>query len=41
MEEETGEVHVGGRAFTPNVLLQIGEKRSVKGAAKDPYIQKR
>jgi len=41
MDEETGEVDLGGRKLKPDVLLQVGEKRTVKGAAKDPYIQKR
>jgi hypothetical protein len=41
MDAETGEVTVGAQKIAPRVLLQVGEKRTVKGAAKDPYIQKR
>lgn len=41
MDEETAEVEENGEQYKPAVLLQVGEKRTVKGAAKDPYIQKR
>ena len=41
MNVETAEVELRGEVFKPNVVLSIGEKRTVKGAAKDPYVQKR
>lgn len=42
MNPETAEVeNEEGKKIKPAILLAIGEKRTVKGAAKDPYIQKR
>lgn len=41
MDADTGIVSMGTRQIKPHVLLEIGEKRTVKGAAKDPYVQKR
>jgi len=42
MDIETAEVeNEACRKIKPAILLSIGEKRTVKGAAKDPYIQKR
>lgn len=41
MDEETAQISEGGTRFFPKSLLAVGEKRTVKGAAKDPYIQKR
>lgn len=42
MDPETAEVeNEGGKKVKPKTLLAIGEKRFIKGAAKDPYVQKR
>jgi hypothetical protein len=41
MDPDTGTVKVSTRQIKPDVLLEVGEKRTVKGAAKDPYVQKR
>jgi hypothetical protein len=41
MDPDSGHVNAGTRQYKPNVLMAIGEKRTVKGAAKDPYVQKR
>lgn len=41
MDADTGEMTTGTHQIKPNVLLSVGEKRSIKGAAKDPYVQKR
>lgn len=41
MDADTGEINIGTRQIKPNALLAVGEKRTVKGAAKDPYVQKR
>lgn len=37
LDEDSAEV----AGIKPKVLLEVGEKRTAKGAAKDPYIQKR
>jgi hypothetical protein len=41
MDEDSAAIQDNGSLLLPSTLLAVGEKRSVKGAAKDPYIQKR